>query len=289
MKPMVVMAAKAAGIVGNELLRFHKNRHQFNLQVSSKGVDGPVTQLDQYAEQRLIELLKKSYPKHSFLGEEFGLQEGKGDDAEWCWVIDPLDGTQNFVNGFPHFCISIAVQHKGVTQHAVIYDPVRDELFSASRGEGAFLSLGVDLNATDSFLDQRRIRVGDKNTLQDSFLAVGHPPKVERHGEIISYAEQHFASLLAVTKAGANIRRAGSAALDLAYVAAGRFDGFFEVNLKPWDIAAGELIVREAGGTVVDARGGEGSMQNGQVIACSMKLLKPLMRTVVPAWGEAIR
>ena len=189
MKPMVVMAAKAAGIVGNELLRFHKNRHQFNLQVSSKGVDGPVTQLDQYAEQRLIELLKKSYPKHSFLGEEFGLQEGKGDDAEWCWVIDPLDGTQNFVNGFPHFCISLAVQHKGVTQHAVIYDPVRAELFSARRGAGAFLSLGVDLNATDSFLDQRRIRVGDKNTLQDMFLRKGDPWRRRRHDAAALRAE----------------------------------------------------------------------------------------------------
>ena len=106
---------------------------------------------------------------------------------------------------------------------------------------------------------------------------------------MVSYAEQHFASLLAVTKAGANIRRAGSAALDLAYVAAGRFDGYFEMNLKPWDIAAGELIVREAGGTVVDARGGQDSMKNGQVFACSLKLLKPLMQQVVPAWGDAVR
>lgn len=276
MEPMVVMAARAAQTVGQELLKAHKNRHMLDLQVEEKGIDGPVTRVDRYIEQLTIDTLKRSYKNHSFLGEEFGLQEGKGHDADWCWIIDPLDGTQNFIHGFPHFCISIAVQHKGVTQHGVIYDPVRDELFSASRGRGAMLN-------------QRRIRVNIKDTLENSFLAVGHPFKALRGEEVVSYAEQHFASLLAVTKAGANIRRGGSAALDLAYVAAGRFDGFFEVNLKPWDIAAGELLVREAGGTVVDMRGGQDSMKNGQVLACSMKLLKPLMQTVVPAWGDAVK
>ncbi|MFU8926952.1 inositol monophosphatase family protein [Acinetobacter puyangensis] len=276
MEPMVVMAARAAQTVGQELLKAHKNRHMLDLQVEEKGIDGPVTRVDRYIEQLTIDTLKRSYKNHSFLGEEFGLQEGKGHDADWCWIIDPLDGTQNFIHGFPHFCISIAVQHKGVTQHGVIYDPVRDELFSASRGRGAMLN-------------QRRIRVNIKDTLENSFLAVGHPFKALRGEEVMSYAEQHFASLLAVTKAGANIRRGGSAALDLAYVAAGRFDGFFEVNLKPWDIAAGELLVREAGGTVVDVRGGQDSMKNGQVLACSMKLLKPLMQTVVPAWGDAVK
>ncbi|MCH4246765.1 MAG: inositol monophosphatase [Acinetobacter populi] len=276
MEPMVVMAARAAQTVGQELLKAHKNRHMLDLQVEEKGIDGPVTRVDRYIEQLTIDTLKRSYKNHSFLGEEFGLQEGKGHDADWCWVIDPLDGTQNFIHGFPHFCISIAVQHKGVTQHGVIYDPVRDELFSASRGRGAMLN-------------QRRIRVNIKDTLENSFLAVGHPFKALRGEEVVSYAEQHFASLLAVTKAGANIRRGGSAALDLAYVAAGRFDGFFEVNLKPWDIAAGELLVREASGTVVDVRGGQDSMKNGQVLACSMKLLKPLMQTVVPAWGDAVK
>jgi myo-inositol-1(or 4)-monophosphatase len=276
MEPMVVMAARAAQLVGEELLKAHKNRHMLDLQVEEKGIDGPVTRVDRYIEQLTIDTLKRSYKNHSFLGEEFGLQEGKGHDADWCWVIDPLDGTQNFINGFPHFCISIAVQHKGVTQHGVIYDPVRDELFSASRGRGAMLN-------------QRRIRVNVTDTLDNSYLAVGHPFKALRGEEVVSYAEQHFASLLAVTKAGANIRRGGSAALDLAYVAAGRFDGYFEVNLKPWDLAAGELMVREAGGTVVDARGGQDSFSNGQVFACSMKLLKPLMKAVIPAWGDAVK
>jgi len=276
MEPMVVMAARAAQTVGQELLKAHQNRHKLDLQVEEKGIDGPVTRVDRYLEQLTIDTLRKSYKNHSFLGEELGLQEGKGHDADWCWVIDPLDGTLNFIHGFPHFCISLAVQHKGITQHGVIYDPVKDELFSASRGRGAMMN-------------QRRIRVNVKDSLDNTFLAVGHPYRTQRAGEVVSYAEQHFASLLAVTKAGAQIRRGGSAALDLAYVAAGRFDGFFEVGLKPWDIAAGELLVKEAGGTVVDARGGSESMSNGQVLASSMKMLKPLMQTVVPAWGDAAK
>ena len=276
MEPMVVMAARAAQTVGKELLKAHQNRHMLDLQIEQKGHDGPVTRVDRYIEELTIETLKKSYKNHSFLGEEFGLQEGRGHDADWCWIIDPLDGTQNFIHGFPHFCISLAVQHKGVTQHGVIYDAVRDELFSASRGRGASLN-------------QRRIRVSGKDSLQDAFLSVGHPYRVLRGEERVSAAKEHFAALLAVTEAGAHIRRSGSAALDLAYVAAGRFDGFFEVNLKPWDLAAGELLVREAGGTVTDAKGGPDSIDNGQVLACSLKMLKPLMQTVIPAWGDTVK
>jgi len=289
MEPMVVMAARAAQLVGQELLKAHQNRHKLDLQVEEKGIDGPVTRVDRYLEQLAIDTLRKSYKNHSFLGEEFGLQEGKGHDADWCWVIDPLDGTLNFIHGFPHFCISIAVKHKGITQHGVIYDPVKDELFSASRGRGAMMN-------------QRRIRVNVKDSLDNTFLAVGHAYRNKRNGEVVSYAKSnkrngevvsyaknHFDSLLNVTEAGAQFRRSGSAALDLAYVAAGRLDGYFELGLKPWDIAAGELIVKEAGGTVVDARGGSDSMENGQVIACSMKMLKPLMQAVVPAWGDAAK
>ncbi|MCF8998519.1 inositol monophosphatase family protein [Acinetobacter nectaris] len=276
MEPMVVMAARAAQLVGQELLKAHKNRHKLDLQVEEKGIDGPVTRVDRYLEQLAIDTLRKSYKNHSFLGEEFGLQEGTGHDADWCWIIDPLDGTLNFVNGLPHFCISIAVQHKGVTQHGVIYDPVRDELFSASRGRGAMMN-------------QRRIRVNTRDSLENTFISVGHAYRAKRNGEIVSYAKQHFDAMLAITEAGSQFRRGGSAALDLAYVAAGRFDGFFELGLKPWDIAAGELIVKEAGGIVVDGRGGTESMENGQVIACSMKMLKPFMQAVIPAWANAIK
>jgi myo-inositol-1(or 4)-monophosphatase len=277
MEPMVVMATRAAQLVGSEILKAHQNRHKIDLQVESKGTDGLtslVTRVDRYAENLLINTLKKSYPTHSFLGEENGMQEGK--DPDWCWIIDPLDGTTNFVQGIPHFCISIAVQYKGVTEHGVIYDPVRDELFSASRGRGAVLN-------------QRRLRVSEQTTLENANLVVGHPFRAVRAGAVQSFAKQHFASLLAVTEAGSQIRRSGSAALDLAYVAAGRYDGFFELGLKSWDIAAGELLVVEAGGTVVDAKGGGDFLNNGQVFACPIKLLKPLMQTVVPAWGDAIR
>ncbi len=273
---MVVMAARAAQLVGQELLKAHQNRHKIDLQVEEKGIDGPVTRVDRYIEQLTIDTLRKSYKNHSFLGEEFGFQEGNGHDADWCWIIDPLDGTLNFINGVPHFCVSIAVQHKGITQHGVIYDPVKDELFSASRGRGAMLN-------------QRRIRVSVKDSLENTFMGVGHAFRKIRNGEVVSYAKNHFDSLLNVTEAGAQYRRSGSAALDLAYVAAGRFDAYFELGLKPWDIAAGELIVKEAGGTVVDARGGSESMENGQVIACSLKMLKPLMQQVVPAWGDAAK
>lgn len=273
---MVVMAVRTAQMVGQKLLDAHQNRHRLELHVEEKGIDGPVTRLDRYVEELTIESLKKSYKNHSFLGEEFGFQEGRGHDADWCWIIDPLDGTLNFIQGIPHFCISIAVQHKGITQHAVIYDPVRDEVFSASRGRGAMLN-------------QRRLRIEGKDSLQNTCLAVGHAYRHIRHGEIVSYAEQHFASLLAVTQAGAQVRRSGSAALDLAYVASNRYAGFFELGLKPWDIAGGELIVREAGGLVIDAQGGQNSLDNGQVIASSLTLLKTLSQVVVPAWGDACK
>ena len=276
MEPMVVIAARAAEKVGKEILYAHQNRHKIELDIESKGLDGLVTRIDRFSEELTIETLKASYPNHSYLGEEFGMQEGRGEDADWCWIIDPLDGTLNFINGVPHFCVSIAVQHKGITQHGVIYDPVKDELFSASRGRGAMLN-------------QRRIRVSVKDSLENTFMGVGHAFRKIRNGEVVSYAKNHFDSLLNVTEAGAQYRRSGSAALDLAYVAAGRFDAYFELGLKPWDIAAGELIVKEAGGTVVDARGGSESMENGQVIACSLKMLKPLMQQVVPAWGDAAK
>ena len=159
---MVVMAARAAQTVGQELLKAHQNRHKLDLQVEEKGIDGPVTRVDRYLEQLTIDTLRKSYKNHSFLGEEFGMQEGKGHDADWCWVIDPLDGTQNFVHGVPHFCVSIAVQKNGITEHGVVYDPVRDELFSASRGRG-------------SLMNQRRLQVSERKTIEGGLFTTGHP------------------------------------------------------------------------------------------------------------------
>lgn len=275
MEPMVVMAAQAAKKVGYEILKAHQNRHRLDLAVESKGIDGLVTKIDRYAEELTIATLKESYPNHSFLGEEFGLQEGKGHDADWCWVIDPIDGTQNFVHGMPHFCVSIAVQKNGVTEHGVVYDPVRDELFSASRGRG-------------SMLNQRRLQVSDRKTIAGGLFTTGHPYERMVNGVRTSFARQHFASLQAVCENGGQVRRLGSAALDLCYVAAGRFDGYFEMSIKPWDIAAGELIVTEARGVVVDHKGANDAMRTGSVFACNVKLLKPLMQLVLPTWENAL-
>ncbi|WP_434353370.1 inositol monophosphatase family protein [Psychrobacter sp. HD31] len=273
MEPMVVMAARAAQKVGGEILNAHKNRHKIELNIESKGLDGLVTRIDRYSEELTIEMLKQSYPNHSFLGEEFGLQEGKGEDADWCWVIDPLDGTHNFVHGYPHFCVSIAVQHKGVTQHAVVYDPVKDELFTASRGKGAMLN-------------QRRLQVSDRKEINGAFFTTGHPYERKVGEDVKPFIKQHFDSLAKICEMGGQVRRTGSAALDLCYVAAGRFDGYFEMSIKPWDIAAGELIVNEARGVVVDHKGAHEAMKTGSVFACNIKLLKPLMQAVVPVWGS---
>ena len=276
MEPMVVMAARAAQKVGQEILNAHNNRHKLEFTIESKGLDGLVTQIDRYSEELLIAMLKESYPTHSFLGEEFGLQEGKGNDKDWCWVIDPLDGTHNFIHGLPHFCVSIGVQKNGVTEHGIIYDPVRDEMFSASRGKGARLN-------------QRRINVSEHKTIDGGFFTTGHPLERNRAEGKVSYAKEHFATLQAICEQGGQVRRVGSAALDLAYVAAGRFDGYFEMSIKPWDICAGELIVSEARGVVVDASGAHNAMQTGSIFACNVKMLKPLMQTVVPLWGNAVK
>ncbi|MCL1622935.1 inositol monophosphatase [Moraxella sp. Tifton1] len=275
MEPMVVIASQVARKVGHEILRAHENRHRVDLAVESKGIDGLVTKVDRYAEELTISLLKESYPNHSFLGEEFGLQEGKGSDAQWCWIIDPLDGTQNFVHGVPHFCVSIAVQKNGITEHGVVYDPVRDELFTASRGRGARLN-------------QRRLTVSDRRTIAGGLFTTGHPYERMVGTVRTSFARQHFASLQAVCENGGQVRRTGSAALDLCYVAAGRFDGYFEMSIKPWDIAAGELIVAESRGVVVDHHGASNAMATGSVFACNVKLLKPLMQLVIPTWENAL-
>lgn len=275
MEPMVVIVARAAKKVGGEILKAHENRHRFELGIESKGLDGLVTKIDRYAEELTIQTLKENYPNHSYLGEEFGLKEGKGKDADWCFIIDPLDGTQNFAYGVPHFCVSIGVQKNGVTEHAVVYDPIRDELFTASRGRGAKLN-------------QRRLQVSDKKELNGAFFTTGHPYERIIDGVRTSFATEHFNALSAVCKSGAQVRRTGSAALDLCYVAAGRFDGYFEMSVKPWDICAGELIVKEAKGVVADHKGGDNAMGVGSIFACNVKLLKPLMQTVLPAWGNVL-
>ena len=200
------------------------------------------------------------------LAEESGQHEGKDD---YQWIIDPLDGTTNFLHGFPQFSVSIALKHKGRLDQAVVYDPMRQELFTGSRGSGAFL-------------DNRRIRVSKQNTLTGALLGTGFPYRDQQH--LDAYL-QMFKALMVDT---AGIRRPGSAALDLAYVAAGRFDGFWEIGLNAWDMAAGVLLVREAGGLVGDVSGGHAFLQTGNIVAAAPKLFPLMLREIRPHLSNAL-
>ena len=214
--------------------------------------------MDKAAEQAIINTIKKSYPDHGIIAEESGTQAGKENDFQW--VIDPLDGTTNYMRGIPHFCISIALLHKGSVQQAVVYDPMREELFTASRGAGAQLN-------------GRRLRISPKVELKGAILSTGFPFKMKsRLPEYLEMFNKLFEHC-------ADVRRAGAAALDLAYVAAGRHDAFWEMGLKPWDILAGELLVREAGGIVSDFQGGHNYVQSGN-IARVQKALKQMLAQI---------
>ncbi|MCU8304359.1 inositol-1-monophosphatase, partial [Vibrio vulnificus] len=211
--------------------------------------------------------IKSSYPEHCIVAEENGLINGKDKDVQW--IIDPLDGTTNFVKGLPHFAVSIAVRIKGKTEVACVYDPMLNELFTAQRGAGAQLN-----NA--------RIRVKQPKDLQGAIIATGFPFKQKQH------SESYFKIMSAMFVEVADFRRAGSAALDLCYVAAGRVDGYFELGLKPWDIAAGELIAREAGAIITDFAGGTEYIKSGNVVASSARGVKSLLKHIRENGNEAI-
>lgn len=263
MHPMLNIAVRAARAAGKVIMKSVAQGEQ--LTIEGKGQHDFVTNVDHAAESIIIDTLRKSYPNHSILAEESGEQVGS--DSDYQWVIDPIDGTTNFMRGIPHFCISIALLVKGQAQQAVIFDPVRDELFTATRGAGAQLN-------------GYRIRVRKLKDLDASLLATGFPFKMKH---IMPEYQAVFNKFF--TQA-ADIRRMGSAALDLAYVAAGRYDGFWEAGLKPWDIAAGDLIVREAGGMVTDFGGGMNHYQSGNIVAASPKALQAMvtqMRPLLPA------
>jgi len=223
MHPMLNIAVRAARSAGNVIIR---NIDRLDsIAVQTKDRNDFVSEVDRQAEQEIIGVLRKAYPDHAILAEESGEQAGN----DYQWIIDPLDGTTNFLHGFPQYAVSIALRHKGRLEQGVVYDPVRQELFTATRGGGAMLN-------------ERRIRVSSRRTLEGALLGTGFPFKSQQHLE--SYL-QMFRVLFPQT---AGIRRAGSAALDLAYVAAGRFDGFWEIGLSVWDMAAGVLLIQEAGG-----------------------------------------
>ena len=258
MQPMLNIAVRAARSAGDFIVR--KINKIPDLQIETKSRNDYVSEVDQQAELRIIETLIKAFPGHGIIAEESGVIVGTED---YTWIIDPLDGTTNFLHSFPHFAVSIACQHKGRLEHAVIYDPMKQEIFTASRGDGATLN-------------NRRIRVAKLKSTQGSLLGTGFPFK--HHEELDTFLKifKEFFST------ASDIRRAGSAALDLAYVGAGRLDGYWESGLKSWDIAAGALILREAGGLITDYNGNEDYLKTGQVIAGNPKILSEMLRTIKP-------
>ncbi|WP_462170415.1 inositol-1-monophosphatase [Pseudoalteromonas xiamenensis] len=265
MHPMLNIAVRAARNAGKVILRACEDLSK--VEASQKGSNDFVTNVDKDAEAVIRETILKAYPNHSIVGEELGQIEGT--DADYLWVIDPLDGTTNFIKGIPHFAVSIALKVKGRVEQAVVYDPVRSELFTASRGQGAQLN-------------SKRLRVSNANDLSGTVLATGFPFKNKHHMD--AYLDA-FKALFVHT---ADIRRAGSAALDMAYVAAGRVDGFYEIGLKPWDTAAGELLVKEAGGMITDFAGGANYNRSGNIICGAPKLCQAIVKEIRPALTESL-
>lgn len=264
MHPTVNIAVRAARSAGNIIARYADRLDR--VRVDQKGHNDFVSDVDRMAEQEILRVLHKAYPDHAVVGEEFG---GSG-NAESVWIIDPLDGTRNFLHGFPHWAVSIAMKHRGVLEVGVIYDPLRQELFTAKRGAGATL-------------ENRRIRVTAPSGIEGSLLGTGFPFRQPQHQQ--AYLEM-FAAVFA--RVG-DLRRAGSAALDLAYVACGRLDGYWEIGLKQWDIAAGALLVKEAGGVVCDFTGRDRYLESGNVVAGSPRLAQQLLSTITPHLSTALQ
>jgi len=264
MHPMINIAIRAARSAGTVLTRYFE--HADSLTVSAKGLNDFVTEVDRAAEQAIIQVLQKAYPNHGILAEESG--ERSGDAFQW--VIDPLDGTTNYLHGFPHFAISIALKHKGVLEHGLIYDPLRNEMFTATRGAGAQLN-------------ERRIRIAQRKGLQGALLGTGFPYRDH------SQMEAYLGMFRELARETAGIRRPGAASLDFAYVAAGRLDGFWELGLAEWDMAAGALLVKEAGGTVSDIAGGGRFLETGNVIAGNLKIHGAMTRAIKPHLNEHLR
>ena len=261
MKPHMTIAIRAARKAGNILLKNFDRLDTLNVQ--NKGLNDYVSEVDQQAEAVIIATILDAYPQHSILGEETGVHEGKGRDAEFEWVIDPLDGTTNYLHGLPQFAISIALKRKGILEMGIVYDPMREEMFTAYKGEGAFLN-------------DRRIRVSQRKSLAGSLLGTGLPYRNE------GYIDNYLQMLKALMLQTSGIRRPGSAALDFAYVAAGRFDGFWELGLSQWDFAAGALLVKEAGGVVTDIRHQQMYLQSGNVVAGNINVHEKIMKTIKP-------
>jgi myo-inositol-1(or 4)-monophosphatase len=258
---IAVRAARRAGeLIVRSMARLD------SLKVSSKGRNDFVTDVDKAAEREIIDVIRKAYPSHSILAEE----SGRSGESDTEWVIDPLDGTTNFVHGFPVFAVSIGCRIRGRMEHGVVFDPLRQEFFTASRGAGAHL-------------ENRRIRVSTQRELEGSLVATGFPYRANQQ-----HLEAYLAMLKAVMLNVAGVRRAGAAALDLAYVAAGRVDAFWELGLSPWDTAAGTLLIQEAGGRVGTLTGGE-YRDGAHIVAGTPKVYAALLETLSPHLTPELR
>ena len=265
MHPMLNIAVKAARRAGAIINRASQDIG--TLTIKSKNFNDFVSEVDVAAERAIIDTLKDAYPTHGFLGEESG---STSNESDFIWIIDPLDGTTNFLHGFPQYCVSIALQHKGEITQAVIYEPNRNDLYTATKGRGAFLN-------------DKRIRVSKCDKLQESLIGTGFPFRD------FKYLDTYLSMFKSMLQKTTGIRRPGSAALDLAYVANGSLDGFWEIGLSPWDIAAGGLLVREAGGIISNLNGKDGWLQSGNVLAASPKIYDAMVETLAPHLTDDIK
>ena len=263
MHPMLNIAIRAARGAGRILMRYFERTEQIS--ISSKRRNDFVSEVDRSAEQAIIQELRSKYPDHAILAEESGAHRG----SDFQWVIDPLDGTTNYLHGFPQFSVSIALRYRNRLEQAVVYDPLREEMFTASRGQGAQLN-------------DRRLRVAGRTSLEGALIGTGFPYRDHNH------LDAYLGMLKVMILDTAGIRRPGSAALDFAYVAAGRSDGFWELGLAQWDFAAGALLVSEAGGMVSDLAGGDRHFETGNVVAGNPKIHQAMIAKLRPFLDESL-
>ena len=257
MSAILNIATKAAYAAGNLIQQ--ESRNVGRIKFEKKGHNDFVTTVDKQAEQIIIQTIKKAYPDHNILAEESGLHQTNHSNVTW--IIDPIDGTTNFIHGNPQYCVSIAIKHDDKITHCVIFDPNRNDLYSAEMGKGAYLN-------------DKRIRVSNTSNLNEALIATGFPTYD------MAILDKYMAIFKEMILSTSGIRRAGSAALDLAYVAAGMVDGFWEFGLKPWDIAAGVLLIKEAGGMITDSHGKQNMFESGDIVVGNHKILSQLMQII---------
>ncbi|MGH8147559.1 MAG: inositol monophosphatase family protein [Rhodanobacteraceae bacterium] len=265
-RPAVTVAIRAARAAGSVILRY-MNRLGSVAVIEKHHLDF-VSEVDRQAEKEIVRELRRAYPDHAFLAEEGGASGKAG--ARYTWVIDPLDGTHNYLRSIPQFAVSIAQLDHGEPIHAVILDPLRNEIYTASKGDGAFLN-------------DHRIRIGKRDSLDGALLATGFPYRERQH------LDAQLGMTRELLKRAEDIRRAGSAVLDLAWTAVGRLDGYFETGLKPWDMAAGCLIVREAGGRYCNMVGMDGLPESGNLVAANHRIAEEIVTAIAPALTSALK